>query len=211
MGKRSKKKKPQPRPNFELVLDLNSLGYQRIIGLDEVGRGALAGPLVVAAIELNIKILGVDDSKNLSSKKRELLAAKIKKNCKQISIGQVSSKEIDQLGLSKAQRLAYERALSQVNGDIFLTDYYSINNRPFIKAVKGDRLFYPVAAASIVAKVFRDKLMQNLSQEFSDYSWDKNVGYGTKKHLEVIKKIGLTPHHRKSFIKKIQPEYKYSG
>ncbi len=177
-----------------------SLGYRRIIGLDEVGRGALAGPLVVAAVELSIFINDITDSKLLSAAKREILADKIHNLAAQVSFGSVNPEEIDKLGLTAAQKLAYVRALEGVDGDIFLTDYYAIDNKPFIKAVKGDQLFFPVAAASIVAKVQRDKLMHENHKLFPNFGWDKNVGYGTKKHFDGIDKFGLTDLHRKSFI-----------
>lgn len=188
------------RPDFSLVSNFKTFGYQIIVGLDEVGRGAIAGPIVVAAVSLNIYISGINDSKLLSRAKREELAKSITKSAKILQIGSASVQEIDSLGITKAQELAYERALKGIEADLFLTDFYNISKRPFLKAVKGDRLFYHVAAASIVAKVSRDLLMQRLSNDFPGYAWHSNAGYGTEKHFAGIKKGGLTPHHRKSFL-----------
>lgn len=154
----------------------------------------------MAAVELSIFIEDITDSKLLSAAKREILAEKIHKTATQVSFGSVSPEEIDILGLTAAQKLAYVRALEGVNGDIFLTDYYAIDNKPFIKAIKGDQLFYPVAAASIVAKVHRDSIMRENHNLFPGYDWVNNVGYGTKKHFDGIKKSGLSPHHRKLFL-----------
>ena len=177
-------------------------GYRQIVGLDEVGRGAIAGPLTVGAVEINLEILGVNDSKLIAVSKREKLAEQIKAVAKQVNIGQASNEEIDALGVSKALMLAYDRALENIEADLLLTDFIYLPGRKHLRAIKGDSLFYPVAAASIVAKVYRDNLMKELANKFPDFGWETNVGYGTKSHLAAIKKYGVSPHHRKTFLNK---------
>lgn len=188
----------RPRPKF--VKDLQSLGYKTIVGVDEVGRGALAGPLVVAAVEIYRPILGINDSKLLSASRRELLADQISRSALQIAFGSASNDEIDQLGLSAAQELAYHRCLDVMTFDLVLTDNYWLKPIRHIKAVKGDSLFYPVAAASIVAKVYRDQLMSVYHQAHPEYLWGQNAGYGTLAHIKALDAIGPSPLHRKSFL-----------
>lgn len=186
---------------------MRQLGYQRIVGIDEVGRGALAGPLVVGAVEIYQPIDGITDSKQISGFQRELLANQIIQSAVQISFGQASNAEIDRLGLSKAQQLAYKRALVKMNFDLLLTDHYHLTGVPrFISAKKGDSLFYPVAAASIVAKVYRDQLMSMYHQFQPEYNWQKNAGYGTRSHYQALDNFGLTTLHRRSFLKKFLPD-----
>lgn len=194
---------PSPKkPRFEFIHQLQNLGYQRIVGLDEVGRGALAGPVVVAAVELTTFIEGVTDSKALPALRRSSLATIIRSQANQLQIGEASNQEIDTLGLAAALRLAYERALTQIKADLLLTDAYTPpSSIKFLSAHRGDSLFFPVAAASITAKVYRDTLMQEHHQKFPAYCWDKNVGYGTREHQEAIKKYGSSPLHRQSFLK----------
>lgn len=190
----------RPRPKF--VKDLQLLGYEKIIGVDEVGRGALAGPLVVAAVEIYRQILGINDSKLLSAQKRELLASQISYSALQISFGLASNDEIDQLGLATAQRLAYRRCLAGAEFDLVLSDDYGLKPIIHFRAVKGDSLFYPVAAASIVAKVYRDQLMRESAEKFPNYFWHTNVGYGTLEHKIALDTIGPSSMHRKSFLTK---------
>jgi ribonuclease HII len=197
---RSKKKSP-PKPDFSLLQDLYSLGYKKIVGLDEVGRGAIAGPIVVAAIELPVKIENITDSKLLSRANREYLFNRIIKSAPQLSIGTASNEEIDQLGISAAQALAYERALHAIDADLLLTDFYTPpTNHRYIKSIKGDQVFYPTAAASIAAKVYRDQLMRVYDRFFPDYGWRSNVGYGTKQHLDAISSYKITNLHRVTFL-----------
>lgn len=189
------------KPEFLFVERLGKAGFKRIVGLDEVGRGSLAGPLVVAAVELTLEIADIDDSKRLNPSQRASLAAKIHRGAKQIRFGQVSNKEIDELGLTGAQRLAYQRSLELIDADLILTDnYYPPIASRCLSAVRGDQLFYPVAAASIVAKVYRDQLMKLYDRFFPAYLWESNVGYATAQHLQALKMHGLSPLHRESFL-----------
>ena len=146
-NQRTRALKSKPQPNFELLADLQELGYQEIIGIDEVGRGALAGPLVVAAVELNKKIDSITDSKLISAAKRLTLAEQIQTLAVQTSFGLASVSEINELGLAAALKLAYERALAGVEADIILTDFVRLPGRKYISQPQGDRYFYPVAAA----------------------------------------------------------------
>lgn len=177
------------------------MGYQKIVGLDEVGRGALAGPMIVAAVEITSHIGGVNDSKTIRRFGREQLAKIIHEQANQVSFGEVSNLEIDQLGVTAALQLAYARALKKIEADLLLTDFITLPGYKHIRAIRGDSLFYPVAAASIVAKVYRDNIMRQLHLDFEDYGWDQNVGYGTKKHLDAIQEYGRTPFHRQSFLR----------
>ena len=190
---------PRP-PRHQFVKDVQSLGYERVIGIDEVGRGALAGPIVVAAVEIYQPIAGVHDSKLLSRAKRELLSDQISRSAEQINFGQASNIEVDELGLSTAQQLAYDRCLENMKFDLVLTDFYALKRIKHLKAVRGDQLFYPVAAASIVAKVYRDQLMAIYHQFHPEYSWNNNAGYGTTEHKKALDLIGSSPLHRLTFL-----------
>lgn len=195
-------RKLQPAPSDELVRRLAQAGYLHIVGADEVGRGALAGPLVVAAVEIDIVIAGVNDSKLLTFATRHRLSEEIHRTAKQIGIGAVTNIEIDTLGLAKAQQLAYERALEGLTHDIVLTDNISLPGHKHLRTIRGDQLIYQISAASILAKVHRDNLMTNLHNDFPEYGWDTNVGYGTAKHLDAIHRLGPTELHRRSFLRK---------
>lgn len=175
-----------------------------IIGIDEVGRGAWAGPLVVGAVSLKSNIDGLNDSKLITAKQRVKLAKEIKQNTSYIGIGWASSSEVDDYGLSAALTLATHRALKEIDsgaeiiidGNVnFLKDYYP-NSKSLVKA---DKTIPSVSAASIVAKVARDEYMNNLSKEFPNYGFDKNVGYGTAGHKNSITINGLCHEHRLSF------------
>jgi len=190
----------QPEPDLEITKTLQSRGYRRIVGLDEVGRGALAGPLLVAAVEIEDMISGVNDSKLLTPPQRQVLAEQIIRYAKQISFGYASNLEIDQLGMTAALGLAYQRALVNIVADFYLSDNFVLANRPHLRAVKGDRLFYQVAAASIIAKVTRDRHMLIYDRAFPHYGWGQNSGYGTALHRQAIKQYGASPLHRLSFI-----------
>ncbi len=199
-----KLKKPpalKATPNFSLLEELYALGYKKIIGVDEVGRGALAGPIVVAAVEIDLKIDGINDSKQITKPNRQLLADILHRQSKLIRIGYCTHKEIDERGVTEALRLAYKRALDGIQADLVLTDHFTLpTDHRHIRATKGDSLFYSVAAASIVAKVYRDQLMKVYAHFFPGYGWEQNAGYGTVSHLQAIKDSGATPIHRQSFL-----------
>lgn len=174
------------------------------IGMDEVGRGCWAGPMVAGAVVLHEPIPGLKDSKKLSKAQRERLAAVIQIEAAAIGLGWVQPAEIDEIGLSAAVRLAMERALTEI--DITYEELIidgSINffpENPLAKAViKADDSVPAVSAASIVAKVARDKYMVKLGGEYQKYQFDKHVGYGTALHIELLKKFGVSDVHRKSY------------
>ena len=177
-----------------------------IIGVDEVGRGPLAGPVVSAAVILSedFDTNDINDSKKLSKSKRELIYEQIINKC-DFKIGIASVNEIDKYNILQASLLSMQRAVSQFKSK----DHYTVlvdgpwsydnSNSLIIPKVKGDSIYPSIAAASIIAKVYRDNLMSSLSKKFSNYLWEKNSGYGTKEHLSAIKKYGISSHHRKSF------------
>ena len=173
-------------------------------GVDEVGRGCLAGPVVSAAVVLkkgiNLKVL--KDSKKISFNKREKISKHIKENS-YYAIGIASVEEILKLNILQASLLSMKRALDQlkIKPDITLIDgnFAPEGIKKYKTIINGDEKVKAISAASIIAKVYRDKLMIKLSEKYSNYSWERNFGYGTKAHLEGLKKFGVTAHHRKSF------------
>lgn len=192
-------------------------GISFIAGVDEVGRGPLAGPVVTACVVLprDFDILGVDDSKKLSEKKREELFEKIKEKALVYSIGMVDNFVIDEINILEATKRAMieailkaEVVLKQVEGQGIghvLIDALTLKDVdiPQTGIVKGDANSVSIAAASIVAKVTRDRMMVEYSKKYPSYSFEKNKGYGTKAHYEGIEKEGICVIHRKSFLKKI--------
>ena len=176
-----------------------------IAGVDEVGRGSLIGPVYAAAVILNESINKklLKDSKSLSKNKREKLFFLIKKNSIW-AIGKASIKEIDKMNILQASLLAMKRAIKKlkIKPTIVLIDG---NKLPVLKnynlkyIIKGDQKIPAISAASIIAKVSRDRFIANLSKKFEDYGWNTNAGYGTKEHLKAIKKFGITKLHRKTF------------
>ena len=179
-----------------------------IAGIDEAGRGPLAGPVVCACVimplEEDMIIEGIDDSKKLSAKKREGLYEKIIQRAKAYSIVEIDEKTIDEINILQATKLGMKKALEtlKIKPDIVLIDAVKIDSE--IKQdniIKGDALSYNIAAASILAKVYRDRLMIKLDERFAGYGFAQQKGYGTKIHFEALKKLGATAVHRKSFIK----------
>ena len=177
-----------------------------IIGVDEVGRGPLAGPVVSAAVRLskNFNITELNDSKKLSKSKREEVYNLIINTC-EYQLGISNVKEIDKLNILQATFLSMRRAINKFklpsNYKILVDGPWSFDkaNKNILPKIKGDSIYPSIAAASIIAKVYRDNLMLNLSKEYSNYLWERNSGYGTKKHIEAIRLHGITKHHRKSF------------
>ena len=177
-----------------------------IVGTDEAGRGPLAGPVVAAAVIFpedyqNDKI---NDSKQLSEKQRRALFSEIKEHAIAVGVGIVSADEIDQINIYEAARKAMKLAIADMKHDfdLVLTDCMKLPGYdvPVIDIVKGDAKALPIAAASIIAKVTRDEMMDELDKEYPNYKFSKNKGYGTKDHLDALKKYGPIEHiHRKTF------------
>ncbi len=178
--------------------------YLITAGVDEVGRGCLAGPVVSAAVILKkgINLNLLKDSKKISFKKREEISEHIKNNS-YFAIGVASVEEILNLNILQASLLSMKRAIENLSIKPALTlidgNYAPKGLENFKTIIKGDEKIKVISAASIVAKVYRDRLMIKLSKKFSNYSWERNFGYGTKAHLISLKKFGITMHHRKSF------------
>ena len=176
-----------------------------IAGVDEVGRGSLIGPVYAAAVILNKSINKklLKDSKSLTKFKRESLSKYIKKNSIW-SVGKASVKEIEKINILQASLLAMKRAIKKLKKKPVLV-LIDGNKLPEIKnynlrsIVKGDQKIPSISAASIIAKVTRDKVITKLGKKFKGYHWDQNYGYGTKQHLKAIKNLGITAHHRKTF------------
>lgn len=187
-------------------------GYNVVCGVDEAGRGPLAGPVFAAAVILpqGLAIEGIDDSKKLSEKKREALYDEIKSLALAFNVAFATEKEIDEVNILNATFFAMKRAVDGLSlwPDLVLVD----GNRapalglPTKTIVKGDSLSGSIAAASILAKVERDRLMKKLSEKYPNYGLEKHKGYGTKMHVEAIKRHGPAEIHRKSFLKKILGE-----
>ncbi len=174
--------------------------YGNVVGIDEVGRGALAGPVVAAAVRLRKWIDGLDDSKKLSKKKREELAAKIVMNA-DVSFGVATPNEVDVHNVLEATKLAMKRAYEKLELEAFvLVDGLEMGfDFPHTSIIKGDAQSPSIAAASIVAKVFRDNIMKKVSPFYEGYGFSHNVGYATFQHLAALKKLGPTFFHRFSF------------
>lgn len=181
-----------------------------LVGVDEVGRGPLAGPVVACAIVMppgRRAIAGVDDSKKLDAATRVALAARIREQALVVSLGAASAREIDRINIYHATVLAMRRALARVPGRLGCTPHHVlIDGKPLrtlgtahTAVVKGDGKCYAIACASIVAKVTRDRLMHALAMRYDGYAWERNSGYGTAAHRAALDERGLTPHHRRSF------------
>ena len=189
--------------DFSREAALISDGQTRIVGIDEVGRGPWAGPVVVAGVILDPARIpdGLTDSKKLSPAKRESLAEQIHATA-EVKIIEVSVEDVDRLNILAASLLGMRLAAEALNPDFALIDGNKIpEGMPCASEalVKGDGKSASIAAASIVAKVYRDRLMVELAAEFPGYGWETNAGYGTKSHKNGLQNLGVTPHHRRSF------------
>lgn len=187
-------------------------GYSKVCGIDEAGRGPLAGPVFAAAVILpeGLLIDGVDDSKKLSPKKREALFDVIQEKAVSFGIGFATETEIDKINILQATFLAMKRACDalKIKPDLALVDG---NRTPELGVctrtiIKGDSLSESIAAASILAKVSRDRVMREIDKIYPQYAFAKHKGYGTALHVEMLKKYGACPVHRKTFLKKILGE-----
>lgn len=192
-------------PTFEYEEDAINSGYSRVAGVDEVGRGPLAGPVVAAAVVLDPGNIpdGLNDSKQMSAKKREALYD-ILNDVADVSIAEASVREIEEINILQASHLAMVRAVSGLKQpvDFVLIDGNAVPRGLNVAAgtlIKGDTRSLSIAAASIVAKVWRDRLMLSLAQQHPGYGWETNAGYPTPQHKARLKSHGVTLHHRRTF------------
>lgn len=194
---------------WEIENDLSGKGYLRIAGVDEAGRGPLAGPVYAAAVILprGVRIDGINDSKKLSEKKREELFEVITRVAEDYAIFSVDEKVIDEINILNATHRAMNGAVGalKVAPDYVIIDGNSIKGMeiPHETVVKGDARSISVAAASILAKVARDRYITEMAKEYPEYGFEKHKGYGTKAHTDAILKHGICPIHRKTFLKKL--------
>lgn len=177
---------------------------QKVAGVDEVGRGPLAGPVVTAAVIINedFNLIDVNDSKKLSPKKRQELFPKILAQAEAVSVGLANNDVIDKINIYEADRVAMAHAVEglEIKPDALLVDAMNVPvDLPQVELIKGDAKSNSIAAASIVAKVFRDNLMDAYAEKYPEYGFKHNAGYGTADHLAALKKYGPTPIHRRSF------------
>jgi ribonuclease HII len=177
-------------------------------GCDEAGRGCLAGPVYAAAVILPALFFHPDlnDSKQVTESVRNKLRKYIEENAISYAVAFVDNKEIDRVNILKASIMAMHRALDAlpVRPEFILVDgnkFFPYKNIPHLCAVKGDSTYAAIAAASILAKTYRDEYMMKIAEEYPKYMWDVNKGYPTKRHREIISDIGITPYHRKTFVK----------
>lgn len=180
-------------------------GYKLIAGVDEVGRGPLAGPVVCACCIMSDNIVeGVDDSKKLSKSKREKLYDQIIENALAYSICEIDHNVIDEINILNATKNCMQKAINtlKIKPDVVFIDAVKLDvNVETLSIIKGDAKSYTIGCASILAKVYRDRLMEEYSKIYQGYGFEKNSGYGTKQHIEKIKEIGPCQIHRKTFIK----------
>jgi ribonuclease HII len=193
-------------PTIELEQHLWAQGEWRLAGVDEVGLGCLAGPIVAAAVILPVDCVpigGVRDSKQLSDRQRQRLFLLVHQQAIAVGVGMATPREIEQVNVLQASYLAMARALTRVGPyDRALIDGRAIKNPPFgpiTTIIHGDATCYAIACASIIAKVRRDRLMRRLARRYAGYGWERNAGYGTRQHLEGLTKLGVTPWHRRSY------------
>jgi ribonuclease HII len=196
------------RPTFSEERSVWSIGCRRVAGVDEAGRGPLAGPVVAAAVVLPLKIRGkwvsqVADSKLLTPAKRESLYDCVRQAALGVGIGVIDARTIDMVGIAPATRLAMKAAVKQLHPppDYLLIDYFKL---PEVKipqkgVLDGDTLCFSIAAASIIAKVARDRLMADFDREYPGYGFAEHKGYGTRVHIDCLQKLGPSPIHRRSF------------
>jgi len=192
---------------FKYESEYYSKGCMYIAGIDEVGRGPLAGPVLSCAIILpkDVRVQGINDSKKLSESNREKLFEEIKKVAIGIGIGLVSPSTIDEINILNATKVSMKKAIEdlKIKPDQLLVDAIFLEevDIPQLPIIKGDTKSVSIAAASIIAKVTRDKIMKEYHEIYPEYDFESNKGYGSKTHIEAIKKYGLCPIHRQSFVK----------
>jgi len=199
------------RPSLEREVALWDLGRTVVAGLDEAGRGPLAGPVVAAAVVFPPgcpRIRGLDDSKRCTARQRERLAGLVRERALAVAVGAASVREIDRFNIRRASVLAMRRALTRlaVPPAAILVDGLPCPELglPHEAIINGDALCYSIAAASLIAKTVRDRLMTRLAPRYPAYAWDQNMGYATALHRDVLAAQGPTPHHRRSFFPVLQ-------
>lgn len=186
--------------------ELGGAGIGSIAGIDEVGRGPLAGPVVAACVIMPLEppVLGVDDSKKLSAPRREALCGQILELALYAGYGWVSPARIDEINILRATCQAMEESAAGAEGAYFLVDAMEGLSLPgeCRSIIHGDALSYSIAAASIAAKVARDRYMDELAEKYPEYGFERNKGYGTAEHIRALERFGPCPEHRATFIKK---------
>ncbi len=205
-------------PDMQAEQEAHEAGYLHVCGIDEAGRGPLAGPVMAAAVVLpaGFSLPGLNDSKKLSSRKREALYDALMGDDRVLKcVAQASVEEIDRLNILRATHLAMRRAAEglPVAADFCLIDGLAVPGFPLPSRniIKGDALCLSIAAASILAKVSRDRLMAELDREYPQYGFSRHAGYGTAAHLLALQKYGITPHHRRSFAPVAQMALPFSS
>ena len=203
----------QNKPSVLLTMDkeaeIRAQGFAAVCGIDEAGRGPLARPVVAAAVILpdGIELPGVNDSKKITEKKREVLSDFVKEHALAWGIGEASEAEIDEINILQATFLAMRRAVDalQISADFALVDGNRISGLdiPSECVIGGDGKVLSIAAASILAKVTRDHYMREMAKQYPQYGFEKHKGYGTKAHYAAIEQYGICPLHRKTFLKKV--------
>ena len=193
-------------PTLDFEIDLWERGQFRVAGVDEVGLGCLAGPIVAAAVLMPrdlVPIVGIRDSKKLSELQRNSLYGQIQQQSVAIGLGMASVAEIEEINVLQASYRAMQRAIDRIQPlDHALIDGRKIKldfGVPITTIIKGDTLSYSIACASIIAKVRRDRLMARLADRYPGYGWERNRGYGTSQHLSGLRSLGITPWHRKTY------------
>lgn len=198
-----------PLPDLSFEADVYRQGFTHIAGIDEAGRGCLAGPVVAAAVifPAGCMIDGVDDSKRLSPSRRERIYEIIRGNALSIGVGVVDNVEIDKINIYNASIRAMKMAVEDlsIHPDYLLIDAVPVKDLPIpqLPIVKGDTLSFTIASASIIAKVTRDRLMAGLHESFPDYNFRVHKGYGTREHIARLRQLGPCSIHRSSFLGKI--------
>lgn len=193
-------------PNFEFEEKYKAEGYKVICGIDEAGRGPLSGSVVAAAVILppDVMIPGLNDSKKLTPKKRDMLYDVILREAVAVGVGMASPEEIDRLNILNADMLAMRRAVENLKTppDLALVDGNIARDLPVtaVPVIKGDALSLSIAAASVIAKVTRDRLCIKDDENYPQYGFGKHKGYGTKEHMEALRTYGPCPIHRRSFL-----------
>ena len=204
------KEKEEQRLNMlkQYENDLRNKGYKYICGIDEAGRGPLAGPVVVASVIMpeNSMIEGVNDSKKVSEKKREKLYDLILEEAISYGVGIIGQDEIDEINILNATKKGLTTSLKELTQkpDLIIVDaltHIDTLGTPYESIIKGDAKCYSISAASIIAKVTRDRIMREWDEVYPQYGFKQHKGYGTSKHIAAIKEYGLCPIHRKSFTK----------